>query len=103
MGDEEQGKFSHDLKTLNLADLALFEKSLIAKLMLVSNELRKRYTNLMGLATGEEDRKVLAEGVAWRIKLHAILQAELARVLEPEGSSQRNDDGDHGPSNPQTS
>jgi len=80
----------YDPRTLDLEKLSLLEKSLMAKLLLVNNELITRYTRLMeasmGLPGMDDGRKVFADGVARCIKLNIILEDELARVLAAQTS-----------------
>jgi hypothetical protein len=81
----------YDPKTLDLEKLSVLQKSLIAKLLLVNNELIKRYTTLIELSKGmadmEDGRKIFADDVARLIRLNMVLEDELARVLKPAGSN----------------
>src|SRR5438309_101952 len=75
----------YDPRTLDLERLTLLERALMAKLLLVSKELIGRYTKLIEVAVGMPDMadgsKVMAGGVARRIKVSMMLEDELSRVL----------------------
>jgi hypothetical protein len=72
----------YDPKSLDLVKLTLVEQSLTAKLMLVNNELIRRYTNMIETvetADAEESRKLFAGQVARLTKLNVVLEGKLAR------------------------
>jgi hypothetical protein len=58
----------------------------MAKLLLVSRELIERYTKLIDLSKDmpnmTDGRKVMAAGVADRVKLNILLENELSHVLK---------------------
>jgi hypothetical protein len=78
--------YDYDPRTLDLERLTLLEKSLMAKLLLVSRELIERYTKLIDLSKDmpnmTDGRKVMAAGVADRVKLNILLENELSHVLK---------------------
>jgi hypothetical protein len=80
--------FEYDPRTLDLEKLTLLEKSLMAKLLLVNRELIGRYTKLMELGKDMPNMadgvKVMAAGVADRIKVNMMLEDKLARTLNAE-------------------
>jgi hypothetical protein len=77
-----------DPKTLDLTDLIAVEKSLVAKLWLVNNEIINRYSKLIesarGAAQTEEAIKVFADGIARRINVNLALERELSRTIDPK-------------------
>ncbi len=82
--------FEYDPKTLSLELLSHLQASLIAKLILVNNELQSRFTKLAELSSGldnvEDARKVMSDGADRLGRFNIILNLELERISKSAAS-----------------
>lgn len=76
--------FEYDPKDLNLELLSTLQVSLIAKLILVNDELKLRYQNISGLSSELPDvadsRQLLSESAARLSQINEVLRDELERA-----------------------
>jgi len=81
---KEKKLFEHDPKELDLDMLSHLQASLVAKLVLVNEELISRYKNITHLGSDLPNssgaRSVLTDSANHLDKINELLQSELARI-----------------------
>jgi len=86
---KEKKLVDYELKELDLEMLSQLQASLIAKLILVNEELSSRWKNISafgsGLPNSADARAVLDNGAKHLEELNSILQSELARITGNAG------------------
>ena len=82
--EKKKKLFERDPKTLDLDMLSHLQASLVAKLILVNDELHRRYENLSGLseevAGSEKSRNVFQQGAVSLEAFNVYLNEELKRI-----------------------
>ena len=81
--------FEEDPKTLDLEMLSHLQASLVAKLIPVNEELRRRYENISALSgeipASEKPRTALNQGATRLVEFNAYLNEELNRIVGSDG------------------
>jgi hypothetical protein len=86
---KEKKLVDYDLKELDLEMLSQLQASLVAKLILVNEELSSRWKNISALGSdlpnSDDARAVLDSGTEHLEEFNSILQSELARITGNAG------------------
>lgn len=81
----------YDPMDLNLDMLSNLQASLVAKLILVNEELIQRYKNITDLSSNlsnsDDARSVLSDGAKHLEQVNAILKHELVRITDNDKQS----------------
>ncbi len=83
--EKKKKLFERDPKTLDLDMLSHLQASLVAKLILVNEELHRRYESLAGLSEevpgSEKSQNVLEQGAVRLEAFNVYLNEELNRIV----------------------
>lgn len=86
---KEKKLVDYDPRELNFEMLSQLQASLVAKLILVNEELSSRWKNISALGSdlpnSEDVRAVLGSGAEHLEEFNSILQSELARITGNTG------------------